>query len=174
MRQTRNLLYPLGYRGFESLPLRQFMTATALRTLIGVFIGVAFACATAFAQATDPPAKSRDELLLVYWSARDCGWCSYWESSWSGMEKSLREAPAFTKMTYRVVKSHSLRFPYAESDFPDDLKWLHARGDRHPGRPGWTLYVNRELVATFYGTNKWFSDHLPKINELAIKYSGAR
>lgn len=117
---------------------------------------------------------SKPELLLVYWGSRDCRWCTYWESSLSGMETSLKSAEEFKRLTYRVVKNAHLADPYTDSDYPSDMKWLKERVDRgeekNPGRPGWVFFVNKVRVAKFYGTTNWNSKILPEIKRLVAKY----
>jgi hypothetical protein len=119
-------------------------------------------------------AMSKPKLLLVYWSSRDCPWCTYWESSRSGMEVSLKSSEEFKKLTYRVVKNDRLADPYIDSDYPPDIKWLKQRVDRgdekNPGRPGWVLYVNKVRVARFYGTRDWNSRILPEMKRLVTNY----
>jgi len=119
-------------------------------------------------------ATSKSELLLVYWGSRDCQWCTYWESSLSGMEASLKSSEEFKRLTYRVVKNASLADPYTDSDYPSDIKWLKERVDRgedkNPGRPGWVLYVNKVRAAKFYGTRDWNSKILPEIKRLVTKH----
>ena len=124
-------------------------------------------------------ATSKPELLLVYWSSRDCRWCTYWEGSWSGMEDGLKSSEEFKKLTYRVVKNARLADPYTDSDYPPDIKWLKERVDRgeekNPGRPGWVFFVNKVRVAKFYGTRDWESKILPEIKRLVTKhYNGTQ
>jgi len=127
---------------------------------------------SAFAEAE---ATSKPDLLLVYWSSRDCRWCTYWEGSWSGMEDSLKSSEEFKKLTYRTVKNARLADPYTDSDYPPDIKWLKERVDRgeekNPGRPGWVFFVNKVRIAKFYGTRDWNSKILPDIKRLVAKYS---
>jgi hypothetical protein len=115
------------------------------------------------------------DILLVYWSSRDCKWCQAWESPTPGMEQQLKRAKEFKQLTYRVVKNDHLASPYTEEDFPYDISWLKDRLDRGEenavGRPGWSLYVNRLPVARFYGTREWESKHLPSIKKLVAQYA---
>ena len=78
----------------------------------------------------DTPTISKPELLLVYWSSQDCKWCTYWESSWSGMESGLKSSEEFKKLTYRVIKNARLADPYTDEHFAPDIKWLKERLDR--------------------------------------------
>ncbi len=141
-----------------------------LRVLLGVAVLL-----FQFSAYAEMPTPSKPELLLVYWSAKDCRWCTYWESSWSGMETRLKNSDEFNKVTYRVIKSERLADRYADEHFPNDIRWLKERIDRGVekplGRPGWGFYVDRTLVAKFYGTQDWDTKHLPTILQLVGKYS---
>jgi hypothetical protein len=127
-----------------------------------------------FALAGIPSAQAH-ELLLVYWSASDCKWCAAWESPSPGMAQQLRKAREFKLITYREVKSARLAEPYQDEDFAGDIKWLKDRLDRGEegplGRPGWSFYVDKILVATFYGTKDWEAKNLPQIKQLVAHYS---
>lgn len=132
-------------------------------------------CAFQFPALAETKGASKPELLLVYWSSKDCTWCTYWESSWSGMENGLKSSEEFKKLTYRVIKNERLADPYTDEHFASDIKWLKERIDlgveKNLGRPGWGFYVNKVRVATFYGTKNWDSKILPEIKLLVTKYS---
>ena len=137
-----------------------------------VFFAVAgFQCSA----LADKQTVSKPELLLVYWSSKDCRWCTYWESSWSGMENGLKSSEEFKKITYRVIKNERLADPYTDENFTSDIKWLKERIDRGEekrlGRPGWGFYVNKVRVAQLYGTRDWYTKILPEIKLLVAKYS---
>jgi len=123
----------------------------------------------------DTQTSAKPELLLVYWSSKDCRWCTYWEGSWSGMQDSLKNSEEFKKLTYRVVKNERLADPYLDADYPVDIRWIKERIDRGEekigGRPGWVFYVNKTRIAKFYGTRDWDSKSLPEIKRLVAKYS---
>ncbi len=142
---------------------------------IGVLIVVLATFGLRHTALADAPAASKPELLLVYWSSKDCTWCTYWESSWSGMEAGLKGSEEFKKLTYRVIKNARLADPYTEEHFASDIKWLKERIDRgvekNLGRPGWGFYVDKVRVATFYGTKNWDTKILPEIKLLVAKYS---
>jgi hypothetical protein len=122
-----------------------------------------------------PPAVTKPELLLVYWSARDCTWCAAWENPKSGMENGLKNSKEFKKITYRTIKSDRLVDPYVDEDYPPDLKWLKDRVDRGEespaGRPGWAFYVNKKHIASFYGVRAWESENFPEIKKLVALYA---
>lgn len=139
------------------------------------FLGIFIAWSFQSRALADIQSASKPELLLVYWSSKDCTWCTYWESSWSGMENGLKSSEEFKKLTYRVIKNERLADPYTDEHFASDIKWLKERIDlgveKNLGRPGWGFYVNKVRVATFYGTKNWDSKILPEIKLLVTKYS---
>ena len=139
--------------------------------LAAVFLLIAWPLGLPWASAAD---ASRPELLVVYWASRDCRWCTYWESSRSGMEKSLKESREFSRITYRVVKNERLADPYTRQDFPPDIAWIHERierGEERRGqRPSWVVYLNRKRITAFYGTRDWEEGHLPAIKQLVAKH----
>ncbi|WP_313952802.1 hypothetical protein [Accumulibacter sp.] len=139
--------------------------------LIIFFAGIGFQAAS----LAETQLASKPEILLVYWSSKDCKWCTYWESSMSGMEESLKKSAEFKKLTYRVIKNQRLADPYTTDDFPPDIRWIKERVDsgeeKTLGRPGWGFYVNKVRVAKFYGTKNWDSKILPEIKLLVAKYS---
>ena len=142
-----------------------------IASLLVLFATSSFLCSA----SAETQAISKPELLLVYWSSKDCRWCSYWESSWSGMEGSLKNSEEFKRLTYRAIKNERLADPYTIEDFPPDVKWLKERIDRGEekslGRPGWGFYVNRVRIAKFYGTKEWDTKILPEIKLLVAKYA---
>jgi hypothetical protein len=121
-----------------------------------------------------PPA-TQPELLLVYWSSRDCTWCAAWENPKSGMEKGLKASSEFKKITYRIIKSDRLVDPYVDEDYPPDVKWLKDRVDRGEespaGRPSWAFYVNKTHIVSFYGVKAWETTNFPAIKKLVAQYS---
>lgn len=136
-----------------------------------VLIAWLFAAGAAVAAESQKP-----ELLLVYWSSADCRWCTYWESSMSGMERRLKASEEFKKIVYRVVKNGRLADPYVREDFPPDILWVYERvrrgEEKRTGRPGWVMYVDQRRIASFYGTKHWDEKHLPEIKRLVARYSG--
>lgn len=137
-------------------------------SLLGIWL-LGLPCAV----AADAP---KPELMVVYWGSKDCRWCTYWESTRSGMEKGLKESQEFKKITYRVVKNERLADSYTLQDFPPDIVWVHERMQRgeekRPGRPGWVVYLDRKRIATFYGTKNWEEVHFPEIKWLVSEHLG--
>lgn len=128
-------------------------------------------CASPLLAAAEKP---QADIVLVYWSSKDCKWCTWWESSMSGMEKRFKESPEFKKLKYRVVKNDRLVDPYPRELFAPDIVWVYdlmQQGQKHPGRPGWTLYVNKKRVAVFYGTRDWEEKSVPEIRRIVAEHA---
>ncbi len=142
---------------------------------ISVVLSLLVVClALPWAVAADAP---KPELLVVYWASKDCGWCTYWESPLSGMEKRFKESREFKTITYRVVKNERLADPYTLRDFPPDIAWVYERMQRGEEkrpfvRPGWVVYLDRKRIATFYGTKNWEEVHFPEIKWLVSEHLG--
>jgi hypothetical protein len=130
------------------------------------------------AQSSSPSVTNpKAEIVVVYWSSDDCPWCTYWEGSFSGMEKSFRASPEFQKLKFYRIKNARLAEDYFEpSLYPPELKWLEqryqAREFKKPFRPGWWIFVDRKLVESYAGTKNWDAKAFPKIRELVAQYHG--
>ena len=70
-----------------------------------------------------------EPLTVVYWSAKDCRWCTWWEGSvvGSGGEAKFLKSPEGKAVRYMVVKKPSLSQPFVERDFKPDQQWLWPR-----------------------------------------------
>src|SRR5687767_8293064 len=68
--------------------------------------------------------SAKPEIVVVYWSSKYCKWCTWWESSMSGMEKSFKDSPEFKQVTYRVVKNDRLADIYTAEQFPAEIRWV--------------------------------------------------
>lgn len=115
--------------------------------------------------------KTDPEILVVYWTARDCTWCTYWESRISGMQHGFEKSAEFQKLIFRVVKRPRIDTPPVASDYPEDLAWLRERIEKQPqafrlGVPAWNVYINRKRVAGFAGTQTWNDKILPAIKKI--------
>lgn len=121
------------------------------------------------------PAIANTDVTVVYWSARDCTWCTHWEG---GGKAQLEQSPEFPRIRFRMVKSERLEDKYSRDMFAPDIAWLWDRytlnGHRNPGRPSWDVYVGQERVATFYGTKSWDGQTLPFIRSVANQSSAER
>jgi hypothetical protein len=113
------------------------------------------------------------EIVLVLWSANDCGYCTKWKYSLDG-RRELRDWPDYDKITYREVERPFKSLGLAAEHFPADLKWLFDRrarsGELRTGPvPAWTIYVDGKEVEQAYGVTKWGKVIFPLLKELVAE-----
>lgn len=120
---------------------------------------------TGAAWATEP-------LTVVYWSAKDCRWCTWWEGSivGSGGEAKFLKTPEGMAVRYVVIKKPTLARPYAEDDFKAENKWLWTRVNsgsdgKIRGYPSFSLYEGDKLVVYALGEEGISGKVLPAIRE---------
>jgi hypothetical protein len=114
------------------------------------FFASATAGTTAYAAA--------EPLTVVYWSAKDCRWCTWWEGTLigSGGEAKFLKSPEGKAVRYIVVKKPTLAAPFTERDFAADQKWLWPRVKNETdgkirGFPSFSLYEGEKFVAYALG-----------------------
>ena len=117
--------------------------------------------------------KKDSEILLVLWSADDCGYCRTWKARFGGKNDLMAWAD-YSKITYREVDRRQRTSTLAVEHFPADLKWLFNRlarsGNLRTGPvPAWTLYVDKVEVEQAYGLSKWDSVIFPLVKELVAE-----
>ncbi len=112
-------------------------------------------------------AASEMNVTVVYWSAKDCRWCLYWEGAFSGMKQKFEEAEEFRNLKFFTVKSERLADQYTQDMFAPEISWVWdryaANNHKSPGRPSWVIYVEKVRVATFGSSVKpvgerWFGE----------------
>ena len=137
-----------------------------IKHLVAVFATALGASAPSSAWASGEP------LTVVYWSAKDCRWCTWWEGSvvGSGGEAKFLKSPEGGAVHYMVVKKPSLSAPFAERDFKPDQKWLWPRvrnetDGKIKGYPSFSLYEGDRLVAYALGEEEIDEKLLPAIRE---------
>ena len=113
-----------------------------------------------------------EPLTLVYWSAKDCRWCTWWEGSLigSGGEAKFLNSPEGKAVRYTVVKKPRLANPFVEEDFKPEQKWLWRRvknetDGKIKGYPSFSLYEGEKLVVYALGEEDVDSKLLPAIRE---------
>jgi hypothetical protein len=120
-----------------------------------------------------PPsvATACGKIALVYFSARDCTWCTYWESGFSGMKSGLEKSPEFKKINFVEVKRDRIAAPPSKSDYPEAFAWLRDRIESQPqslglATPAWHIYVDKNLLGRFWGTENWNEKTFPEIKRI--------
>ena len=113
-----------------------------------------------------------EPLTVVYWSAKDCRWCTWWEGTiiGSGGEAKFLKSPEGKAVRYMVVKKPSLSMPFKEADFKSDQKWLWPRvKDETDGKirgfPSFSLYEGDKFVVYALGEEDIEGKLLPAIRE---------
>ena len=120
----------------------------------------------AFACGKDAP-----EVTIVYWSAKDCTWCTYWESGFSGMKSSFEQSSEFKKVNFYVVKRARIDTPPSGADYPQELAWLRDRIEKATqpfklGVPAWGVHIDKKKVAGYWGTQTWNDKIFPEIRRI--------
>jgi len=133
---------------------------------------VALVGAALFAGVTGPVWAAGEPLTVVYWSAKDCRWCTWWEGSvlGSGGEAKFLKSPEGRAVRYTVVKKRSLSAPFVERDFKPDQQWLWPRVKNETdgkirGFPSFTLFEGDKFVAYALGEEDIDKKLLPAIRE---------
>ena len=126
-----------------------------INSVTKLLVAVAF-----FASATTGTTAyaAAEPLTVVYWSAKDCRWCTWWEGSLigSGGEAKFIKSAEGKAVRYIVVKKPRLSAPYVEDDFTSDQKWLWTRvknetDGKIKGFPSFSLYEGEKFVAYALG-----------------------
>jgi hypothetical protein len=115
--------------------------------------------------------RTEPEIMVVYMSARDCRWCTYWESGLSGMKSGFEKSAEFKKINFLEVKRARIDTPPAKTDYPEELAWLRDRNEKEPqylalGTPSWIVYVDKARVARYWGTETWNDKIFPDIKRI--------
>jgi hypothetical protein len=111
-------------------------------------------------------------LTVVYWSAKDCRWCTWWEGKvlGSGGEAAFLASPEGKAVRYETVKKTFLSVPYGAHDFRPEQRWLwnqleSGRHRRIAGYPSFSLFDGEELVVYAVGQDGFKDELLPKLRE---------
>ena len=128
--------------------------------------------ATLLAGVASSVAAAGEPLTVVYWSAKDCRWCTWWEGSvvGSGGEAKFLKSPEGKAVRYMVVKKPSLARPFEADDFKLDQQWLWPRvknetDGKIKGYPSFSLYEGDKFVAYALGEEDIDGKLLPAIRE---------
>ena len=128
--------------------------------------------ATLFFFAINPAWAAVELLTVVYWSANDCRWCTWWEGSviGSGGEAKFLKTPEGKAVRYIVIKKPTLARPHVDEDFKADQKWLWTRvkaetDGKIRGYPSFSLYEGDKLVVYALGEPDIAAKLMPAIRE---------
>ncbi len=128
--------------------------------------------ATLFFSVTSSAWAAGEPLTVVYWSAKDCRWCTWWEGAvvGSGGEAKFLKSAEGRAVRYLVIKKPTLALPYAERDFKADQQWLWTRvknetDGKIKGYPSFSLYEGDKFVAYALGEPDIENKLMPAIRE---------
>ncbi len=128
--------------------------------------------ATVLASVASSAWAAGEPLTVVYWSAKDCRWCTWWEGSvvGSGGEAKFLKSPEGKAVRYTIVKKATLARPFVAEDFKPDQQWLWPRvknetDGKIKGYPSFTLYEGDKFVAYALGEEDIDGKLLPAIRE---------
>jgi hypothetical protein len=110
-----------------------------------------------------PAPKARTSVTLVYVGAEDCAPCR----AWQGAEgKRFLESGEASRITYREIKSPTLRDILKDEHWPDDLRGFRDRLGAGAGVPLWLVISGDELVERAFGASQWRARVLPQLERL--------
>jgi hypothetical protein len=110
-----------------------------------------------------PVPKVRANVTLIYVGAEDCAPCR----AWQGAEgKRFLESGEVSGVTYREVKSPTLRDILKDEHWPEDLRGHRDRLGAGAGVPLWLVISGDQLVARAFGASQWHATVLPQIKRL--------
>ena len=137
--------------------------SSALR--VGAMVALLVAWSLAAIRLDQPPSppKARANVTLVYVGAEDCGPCRAWQSTEG---KRFLESPEFSHLTYREVKSPTLRDVLNDEHWPEDLRRYRDRLGAGAGVPVWLLISGDEHVEWAFGASQWHAAMLPRLKRL--------
>ena len=126
---------------------------------------IAVACAaialTAAFDSENPLRAAR--VTLLYVGAADCAPCRSWQR---GNGARFRESDAFTRLTYREVKSPHLHDVLDDAHWASDLRGYRDRLGPNTAVPLWLVILDGAVVAEGYGETQWASTILPQIRAM--------
>ncbi len=123
--------------------------------------------------------KADTPVTLVYFSARDCRWCTYWEQGLfkeSASQKFMKSV-ASKQVRMVTVKKQSLSVWHQPDEFPAEIAFVRdarlrdGRVTDLKGYPWFSLYVGQTLVADSF---EWDKDMLPAIEKVAARKSAIK
>jgi len=149
--------------GFSDAALRQHMRSRAHAVLRPIMVVTLLAVvAVTAAWDTAIPARS-SPVTLLYVGAADCAPCRVWQN---GDAVRFRESAEFARITFREVKSPTLRDALNDEFWPGDLRRYRDQLGRDAGVPLWIIVGDGEILVRGFGASQWQGVILPRIRAL--------
>ena len=118
----------------------------------------------AMTAAWDSPNSARpSKVTLLYVGASDCAPCRAWQN---GEGTRFRASAEFARVTYREVKSPTLRDALNDAHWPDDLRGYRGQLGPAAGVPLWLIIGDEEILGRGFGASQWRDVVLPRIRAL--------
>jgi hypothetical protein len=145
------------------MPESPMTRSSALR--VGATVALVGAVALGVARCDPQPTmpKASAKVTLVYVGAEDCAPCRAWQG---GERKRFLESGEASRLTYREVKSPTLRDVLKDEHWPEDLRGHRDRLGAGAGVPLWLVISGDELVERAFGASQWHGTVLPRLRRL--------
>ena len=111
---------------------------------------------------TASPARF-SQVTVLYVGAADCAPCRVWQS---GDGARFRMSKEFARVSYREVKSPTLRGALNDDVWPDDLRRYRGQLGGDAGVPAWIVVADGAILARGFGVSQWQSVILPRVRAL--------
>ena len=112
----------------------------------------------------DSPGPARgSHVTLLYVGASDCAPCRTWQQ---GEGARFQQSADYPRLTYREVKSPSLRQVLNDENWPQDVRRYRDRLGRDTAVPLWLVIVDDSVIAEGMGASQWKQAILPRIRAL--------
>jgi len=129
--------------------------------VIAALVATALAVPAQHAGIASPPRPM--SVTLIYVAADDCPPCRSWQRE---AGTAFRTSPEFSRLTYREVRSPTLRDVLADAHWPEDLRPYRAQLGPAAGVPLWLVIADQDVVERGYGTGQWRSSVLPRLRSI--------
>ena len=140
------------------------MRLRAKATMRSVVLAAILAALGVTAAWDSPSPATHARLTLLYVGAADCAPCRNWQS---GDGAHFRGSVEFARITYREVKSPTLREVLSDTHWPEDLRGYRDQFGHHAGVPLWLIIGDDEVLGKGFGASQWRDMVLPHIRTLA-------
>jgi hypothetical protein len=112
----------------------------------------------------DSPSPARSShVTLLYVGASDCAPCRTWQH---GDGARFQQSADYPRLTYREVKSPSLRNVLNDENWPQDVRRYRERLRRDTAVPLWLVIVDDSVIAEGMGASQWKQAILPRVRAL--------
>lgn len=101
-------------------------------------------------------------LTLLYVRSSACPYCREWEVF---AEPDWLRSPERSRLSYRVLDFFHFSNITAASGWPEDVRWVRDELQLTRGTPRFILIRDRNILGSYFGSNRWQSDVLPAVRQ---------